>query len=42
MEKVRALDAPSITCAGTRGGTPVAVAVVNEMVERAVGRDCIL
>ncbi len=32
-EKVRALDIPSITCVGTRGGTPVAVAVVNELVE---------
>ncbi len=32
-ELVRALDVPSITCVGTRGGTPVAVAVVNEMVE---------
>lgn len=35
-ERVRALDVPSITCVGTRGGTPVAVAVVNEMVEMAV------
>lgn len=32
-EKVRSLDIPSITCVGTRGGTPVAVAVVNELVE---------
>jgi len=32
-EKVRALDIASITCVGTRGGTPVAVAVVNELVE---------
>ncbi len=32
-ERVRELDVPSITCVGTRGGTPVAVAVVNEMVE---------
>jgi precorrin-8X/cobalt-precorrin-8 methylmutase len=32
-EKVRALNIPSITCVGTRGGTPVAVAVVNELVE---------
>jgi precorrin-8X/cobalt-precorrin-8 methylmutase len=32
-ERVRALAAPSITCVGTRGGTPVAVAVVNELVE---------
>jgi precorrin-8X/cobalt-precorrin-8 methylmutase len=34
-ERVRALAVPSITCVGTRGGTPVAVAVVNEMVEMA-------
>ncbi len=32
-ERVRTLDVPSITCVGTRGGTPVAVAVVNELVE---------
>ncbi|HMB45428.1 MAG TPA: precorrin-8X methylmutase [Candidatus Methanoperedens sp.] len=32
-EKVRTLLVPSITCVGTRGGTPVAVAVVNELVE---------
>lgn len=31
-ELVRTLDVPSITCVGTRGGTPVAVAVVNELV----------
>ncbi len=35
-ERVRALDVPSITCVGTRGGTPVAVAVVNELVEIVV------
>ncbi len=35
-ERVRALKVPSITCVGTRGGTPVAVAVVNELVEMAV------
>ncbi len=34
-ERVRELDLPSITCIGTRGGTPVAVAVVNELVEMA-------
>ena len=32
-ELVRTLAVPSITCIGTRGGTPVAVAVVNELVE---------
>ncbi|GFO96037.1 precorrin-8X methylmutase CbiC/CobH [groundwater metagenome] len=35
-ERVRSLKVPSITCVGTRGGTPVAVAVVNELVEMAV------
>ncbi len=34
-EAVRGLAVPSITCVGTRGGTPVAVAVVNELVEMA-------
>jgi precorrin-8X/cobalt-precorrin-8 methylmutase len=34
-ELVRGLKVPSITCVGTRGGTPVAVAVVNELVEIA-------
>ena len=35
-ELVRTLPVPSITCIGTRGGTPVAVAVVNELVEIAL------
>ena len=35
-ELVRTLDVPSITCLGTRGGTPIAVAVVNELVEIAL------
>jgi len=35
-ELVRTLVVPSITCIGTRGGTPVAVAVVNELVEIAL------
>jgi precorrin-8X/cobalt-precorrin-8 methylmutase len=30
-EMVRELDVPSITCIGTRGGTPVAVACINEL-----------
>lgn len=34
-EIVRTLNVPSITCVGTRGGTPVAVAVVNELIEIA-------
>lgn len=38
-EHVRELDVPSITCVGTRGGTPVAVAVVNELVEMAVSNN---
>ncbi len=40
-EKVRALDIPSITCVGTRGGTPVAVAVVNELVEMSQVKCCL-
>jgi precorrin-8X/cobalt-precorrin-8 methylmutase len=35
-ELVRTLYVPSITCLGTRGGTPIAVAVVNELVEIAL------
>lgn len=34
-EIVRTFNTPSITCTGTRGGTPVAVAVVNELVHIA-------
>ncbi len=34
-ELVRTLPVPSITCTGTRGGTPVAVAVMNELIEMA-------
>ncbi len=34
-EVVRGLEVLSITCVGTRGGTPVAVAVVNELIEMA-------
>ena len=37
-ELVRTLAVPSITCVGTRGGTPVAVAVMNELVEMASTR----
>lgn len=32
-ELVRKLPVPSITCIGTRGGTPVAVSIINELVE---------
>jgi precorrin-8X/cobalt-precorrin-8 methylmutase len=37
-ERVRSLKVPSITCTGTRGGTPVAVAAVNELVEMAANK----
>ncbi|WP_440952615.1 precorrin-8X methylmutase [Methanococcoides sp. FTZ1] len=38
-EEVRKMDVPSITCIGTRGGTPMAVACVNELVAIAKERD---
>lgn len=31
-ELIRELDIPSISCTGTRGGTPVAVACINELI----------
>ncbi|RZN33110.1 MAG: precorrin-8X methylmutase [Methanosarcinales archaeon] len=31
-EMLRSIDIPSITCVGTRGGTPVAVACMNELI----------
>ncbi|NLM30612.1 MAG: precorrin-8X methylmutase [Methanomicrobiales archaeon] len=31
-EALRALDVPSVSCVGTRGGTPVAVAAINEII----------
>ena len=31
-EALRALDVPSVSCTGTRGGTPVAVAAINEII----------
>ncbi len=34
-DRVRKLKVPSITCVGTRGGTPVAVAIMNELIEMA-------
>lgn len=39
-EMIRNLDVPvpSITCVGTRGGTPMAVACVNEIISIANGR----
>ncbi|NYT19008.1 MAG: precorrin-8X methylmutase [Methanosarcinales archaeon] len=38
-EEVRKMDVPSITCIGTRGGTPMAVACVNELVAIAKEKD---
>ncbi|MBC7084795.1 MAG: precorrin-8X methylmutase [Methanomethylovorans sp.] len=38
-EVVRDTDIPSITCIGTRGGTPIAVACVNELVAIANSKD---
>jgi len=34
-ERIRLLPIPSITTVGTRGGTPVAVAIVNELITMA-------
>ncbi len=34
-EEIRSIDIPAITCVGTRGGTPMAVACVNELVALA-------
>jgi len=31
-ERLRSLDVPSISIVGTRGGTPIAVAAMNEMI----------
>jgi precorrin-8X/cobalt-precorrin-8 methylmutase len=31
-ERLRSLSVPSITNVGTRGGTPVAVAAINEII----------
>ena len=38
-EEIRKMDVPSITCVGTRGGTPMAVACVNELVALAKEKD---
>jgi precorrin-8X/cobalt-precorrin-8 methylmutase len=37
-EELRTLDIPSISSAGTRGGTPVAVAALNEIITISVER----
>ncbi|MCK5660759.1 MAG: precorrin-8X methylmutase, partial [Methanosarcinales archaeon] len=34
-ELVRTVEIANITCMGTRGGTPIAVSVVNELVAMA-------
>jgi precorrin-8X/cobalt-precorrin-8 methylmutase len=31
-ERLREIDVPSISTAGTRGGTPIAVAAINEII----------
>ncbi|WP_340819459.1 precorrin-8X methylmutase [Methanolobus sp. WCC4] len=41
-EVVRGADVPSITCVGTRGGTPMAVACVNELVAIANDDECVI
>lgn len=35
---IRTLNVPSITCTGTRGGTPVAVAIINELITLAISQ----
>jgi len=35
-ELIQKLDVPSITCVGTRGGTPIAVACMNELIAISV------
>ncbi len=41
-EVVRETDVPSITCVGTRGGTPMAVACVNELVAISNDDECVI
>lgn len=41
-EAVREADVPSITCVGTRGGTPMAVACINELVAIANDDECVI
>ncbi|KXS44852.1 MAG: Precorrin-8X methylmutase CbiC/CobH [Methanolobus sp. T82-4] len=41
-EAVRKEPVPSITCEGTRGGTPMAVACVNELVAIANDDECVI
>ena len=39
-ELIRRLAIPSITTVGTQGGTPVAVAIVNELISMALRESC--
>ena len=39
-ELIRLLTIPSITTVGTQGGTPVAVAIANELISMALQRSC--
>ncbi len=41
-EAIRNEPVPSITCVGTRGGTPMAVACINELVALANDDECII
>ncbi|MBN2110707.1 MAG: precorrin-8X methylmutase [Methanosarcinaceae archaeon] len=41
-EAVRNTPVPSITCVGTRGGTPMAVACINELVAIANDDECVI
>ncbi|WP_094226703.1 precorrin-8X methylmutase [Methanolobus psychrotolerans] len=41
-EAVRNAPVPSITCVGTRGGTPMAVACINELVAMANEDECVI
>ena len=38
-ERLRGIDIPSISTAGTRGGTPIAVAAINEIINMRHGRE---
>ncbi|MDF0591111.1 precorrin-8X methylmutase [Candidatus Methanocrinis natronophilus] len=38
-ERLRGIDLPSISTAGTRGGTPIAVAAINEIINMRHGRE---
>lgn len=38
-ERLRGIDVPSISTVGTRGGTPIAVAAINEIINMHHGRE---